>query len=44
MKEIPRETHELGDKLYIGSDVKKVESMDTIIKSRINPKARLDCP
>ena len=37
-------TYELGDKLYIGSEVKKVESMDTIMKSKIKPKAKLDCP
>lgn len=37
-------TYELGDKLYMGSDVKKVESIDTMINSRINPNARLDCP
>lgn len=39
-----RKTHELGDRLYIGSEVKKVESIETMINSKIKPNARLDCP
>ena len=37
-------THELGDKLYIGSDVKNVDNIETIINNKINPNAKLDCP
>lgn len=37
-------THELGDKLYMGSDWKNVDSIDTIINKSIKPNARLDCP
>jgi hypothetical protein len=37
-------TYELGDKLYIGSEVKNDDNIETMMKRRINPNARLDCP
>jgi len=44
LRNYANQTYELGAKEYIGSDVKKVESIETMMNNRMRPKARLDCP